>query len=552
MGTRPYIPVLIFAFTLSILLMILLPVAFAAGLRRVRPTPWLLFTMGCLTFVLAQVVHIPLNNWLTALGMLPEPGDSAFPIWRAALTLGLTAGLCEELARAGGYFLIRRWKPAWLRFQDGVMLGLGHGGIEAMVFGGVFTAAAVSALLPLIGTDLSALGLTSEQLEGLQFQLNALTTSPLNASLPLIERVIAMSAHVTFSVMVWKAFARNNLRRDWFYIPLAILYHAILDFTAVMGIDVLGDNPYLLELLFAAIIVPGLGWFIWLARQDKEARPQGYIREEWRVFWIATMKEIRQLWRTKRLLVMAVIFLSFGMGSPLLAKLTPELLRSIEGAEQFADLMAEPTAGDAMAQYIKNLAQFGFILAILLAMGMVVGEKERGIVPMILSKPMPRWAFIMSKFTAQIGMYLGVFILAGLGAYYYTVILFGSLDPGGFALLNGLLFLWLLTFVALGLLGSTLGGSTVAAAGIGLGLSVALMLAGNLPQYGALFPGGLMGWAAQVGLKAAGVAASPLSGLGATPQAAELVANGGAAASAVAVIVIALVLAIGVFEQQEL
>jgi ABC-2 type transport system permease protein len=241
-----------------------------------------------------------------------------------------------------------------------------------------------------------------------------------------------------------------------------------------------------------------------------------------------------------RLLVMAAIFLIFGMGSPLLAKLTPELLRSIEGAEQFADLIPEPTAGDAMAQYIKNLAQFGFILAILLAMGVVVGEKERGIVPMILSKPMPRWAFIASKFTAQMGMYLGGFALAGLGAYYYTVIL------------NGLLFLWLLTFVALGLLGSVLGGSTIAAAGIGLGLSVALMLAGNLPQYGALLPGGLMSWATQVGLKAAGVAASPLSGLGTSPEAAQMVANGGAAASAVAVIVIALVLAIGVFEQQEL
>jgi ABC-2 type transport system permease protein len=249
---------------------------------------------------------------------------------------------------------------------------------------------------------------------------------------------------------------------------------------------------------------------------------------------------------------MAAIFLIFGMGSPLLAKLTPELLRSIEGAEQFADLVPEPTAGDAMAQYIKNLAQFGFILAILLAMGVVVGEKERGIVPMILSKPMPRWAFIASKFTAQMGMYLGGFALAGLGAYYYTVILFGSLDFGGFALLNGLLFLWLLTFVALGLLGSVLGGSTIAAAGIGLGLSVALMLAGNLPQYGALLPGGLMSWATQVGLKAAGVAASPLSGLGTSPEAAQMVANGGAAASAVAVIVIALVLAIGVFEQQEL
>ena len=83
--------------------------------------------------------------------------------------------------------------------------------------------------------------------------------------------------------------------------------------------------------------------------------------------------------------------------------------------------------------------------------------------PMILSKPMPRWTFIASKFTAQALMYLGGFALAGLGAYYYTLILFGSLDFGGFALLNGLLLLWLLVFVGFSLVGSTLGGSTGAA-----------------------------------------------------------------------------------------
>ena len=544
---------LIFFYILSVLFMMILPVFFATGLRRVRPTPWLLFSMGSLTFVLSQVVHFPLNNWLTSLGMLPEAGDATFPLWRSALTLGLTAGLCEELARAGGYAVLQKWRPAWMRFQDGLMLGLGHGGIEAMVFGGVLTAAGISSLLPLIGVDLSTLGLAPVQLESLTFQLNALTASPLNAFLPLLERIIALAAHVVFSVLVWKAFARNQLRRDWVFIPLAIIYHAALDFAAVMGVQTLGDHPLLLELLFAGVVLPGGLWVIWLARkasQQPNLNAPGTLRREWHVFWVATAKELHQLWRTNRLLVMAAIFLIFGMGSPLLAKLTPEILRSLEGAEQFADLIPEPTGGDAMVQYIKNLSQFGFVLAILLVMGTVVGEKERGIAPMILSKPMPRWVFIASKFTAQMVMYLGGFLLAGLGAYYYTVILFGTLDFGGFALLNALLFLWLLTFVALGLLGSVLGSSTVSAGGVGLGLSVVLMLAGNLPQYGALLPGGLMGWATQVGLKAAGSVASPLSGIASNPT--QMVANGGAAASAVVVVILAWVLALGVFEQQEL
>ena len=76
---------------------------------------------------------------------------------------------------------------------------------------------------------------------------------------------------------------------------------------------------------------------------------------------------------------------------------------------------------------------------------------------------------------------------------------------GSFLLLNALLLLWLLTFVALSLLGSTLGKSTVAAGGIGLGLCVVLMLLGTLPRWGALLPGGLMTWATLLGQKAAGL-----------------------------------------------
>ena len=75
------------------------------------------------------------------------------------------------------------------------------------------------------------------------------------------------------------------------------------------------------------------------------------------------------LYRTKRLIIVLAVFLLFGMISPLVAKFTPQLLSSIEGAEQFAALVPEPTVVDAIAQYISNLTQFGFILALLLGMG---------------------------------------------------------------------------------------------------------------------------------------------------------------------------------------
>jgi ABC-2 type transport system permease protein len=538
------------AYIISVILMVVLPVALAAGLRRLSSAPWLLFSVGALTFTLSQVVHLPLNEWLADLGWLPGETLSDLPLWRVALTAGLTAGLCEELARSAGYLLLNKFRPGWVNLPGSLMLGLGHGGIEAMVFGGVLTAATASALLPLRGVDLTVLGLSSEQLAAVNLQLGAFASSPWLALRPLLERILAISAHLTLSLMVWKAFARHTLRRDWVYIPLAVLFHAAIDYAAVWASSTYQEQPLAYLGVMLAVLIPGWAWAIWTIRRSGLRKTQpGPLQGEIAVFWVATVKELRQAWRTKRILVIWAVFLAFGMLSPLLARFTYEIVSSMEGAEMFAGLIPPPTIADAMTQYLKNLSQFGFILAVLLAMGAVVGEKERGVAPMILSKPMARWAFIASKFTAQFLIYLAGFLLAAIGAYYYTLFLFGALEIGSFLLLNGVLLLWLLTFVALSMLGSTLGKSTVAAGGIGLGLCVAQMLLGTLPRWGALLPGGLMSWATLLGQKAAGLspggdATSLLSGAAA--------GQGGAAASALAIILISLVLAIGIFEQQEI
>jgi ABC-2 type transport system permease protein len=540
---------------ISILVMILLPVILAAGLRRIAHPAWILFGAGCLTFTLAQVVHIPLNNWLAAIGLLPGTASSGGPLWRTALILGLTAGLCEELMRAAGYAVIQRFKSDWMRLPDALMLALGHGGIESMVFGGVLTAASIGALLPLIGVDLSTLGLKPDQVTALRQQLNVLIATPWVGTLPLVERIIAISAHGIFSLMVWKAFSgRGALRR--LYIPLAVIYHAAVDAAAVYGMHYLSDKPLLIEIIFLGIMVPGYLWAYFQIRACAQAKPapakvpNSSIRAELAVFSAAVQKEIRQQWRTRRMLVLGAVFLFFGMGSPLITKLTPELLQSVQGGALIAQLMPQPSAAEAMNQYIKNLYQFGFLLAILLAMGAVVGEKETRVAPMILSKPMPRWAFIAGKFTAQGLMYLGAFALAGIAAYYYTWILFGPLEPGNFILMNALLLMWTLPLVALSLLGSVLGKSTAGAGGIAVGLCIALTLAASIPQYGALLPGGLLGWATQAGQAAAGV--QPAASSLVAASIAQLPVNGGALASAIVVILLALVLSIGFFEQQEL
>jgi hypothetical protein len=41
---------------------------------------------------------------------------------------------------------------------------------------------------------------------------------------------------------------------------------------------------------------------------------------------------------------------------------------------------------------------------------------------------MPRWVFVLSKFTAQLLVYTSAFLVGGLTAYYCIVVLFGAVD----------------------------------------------------------------------------------------------------------------------------
>ncbi len=521
----------LFAYAVSCLLMLSLPIGGVILWRRKFQAPLTLFLVGTLTFTVSQVVHIPLNLYLVTLGLLPDSSFSGnVPLWQTALILGLTAGLCEELARAAGFALLKRFR----RFEDGGMMALGHGGIEAMVFGGVLTAATIGSLLSLQGADLETLNLSAEQMTAVSRQLELYSGSAWLAAVPALERLIAMLAHLVLSLLVWQAFKRRHAG----YLLAAIGYHAAIDAVTVYLANRV-ESPWMALLAFLITVIPGLIWLtrIW-PRPGGRARIQpASLGREGAIFLTALRKELYQAWRTKRLLVVLAVFAIMGLFSPLAAKFTPELLRTIEGAEQFADLIPEPTIADATTQYIKNVTQFGFILAVLLGMGAIVGEKEKGTAAMILSKPMSRWAFVVSKFLAQALTYAVGFGIAALGTAYYTLILFGPIDPGAFILTNFLLLLWLLTFAAVALLGSALASSTGAAAGIGLGGAVLLLLAGSIPNAGALAPGALVAWASQLGLSEGG---------------ATMGINGGAVVMGAVIILLCLMAAVASFESQEI
>lgn len=214
------------AFVIAVLIEIGLPFGLAVWFTRRFKTGWLLVLVGVLTFIGSQVVHIPLLMGFTALfqkGILPTPPASWNP-WFNAVFLGLAAGLCEETARWVGYKIVRqRGKP----FGAALTMGIGHGGIESVFVGVAVLANMVVMLLSAAGKG-AVVGLSA--LQSAQAAA-ALQSTPWH--LPLaggVERILAISLHLTLSVLVWKAVVNRNA--GWYV--LAVLWHALVDFTAVL------------------------------------------------------------------------------------------------------------------------------------------------------------------------------------------------------------------------------------------------------------------------------------------------------------------------------
>ena len=203
-------------------------------------------------------------------------------------------------------------------------------------------------------------------------------------------------------------------------------------------------------------------------------------------------KEIREQVRTMRLVVVVAVFALLGLLSPVFARYVREIVEAVGGG-QFEGMIPAPVAGDAVAQFTKNMGQFGVLIAILITMGSVATEKERGTAAFLLSKPITRGAFVAAKAAAVGGLLgLGVAVSAVL-CWTYTTILFEPLPVAAFAGAAILVWLSLAVFAALTFLASVAARSALVAGGVGFGLFVLVGILSALPGIGPYMPTSLWG-----------------------------------------------------------
>jgi ABC-2 type transport system permease protein len=133
---------------------------------------------------------------------------------------------------------------------------------------------------------------------------------------------------------------------------------------------------------------------------------------------------IEQLRSYKSIILVAVLFL-FGMMSPLLAKMMPDIFAGMEIQGMTINIPV-PTALDAYGQFFKNVGQMGFIVMLLIFSGLLAQDVTRGTLIVLLAKGLSRTAVILSKFMSALILWTAGYALAAAAAYGYTVYLFGA------------------------------------------------------------------------------------------------------------------------------
>ena len=184
------------------------------------------FFIGCAVFVaFALILESLVHN--IVLKVLPVGEKIMASTLLYALYGGLAAGVFEETGRLLAFKTVLKKRLG--NDKNALMYGAGHGGCEAvLLLSATYASYIVMGIMLNMGlADKLTAGLTGDTLAPMETVFAAISAiTPFTCLLAILERCVAITTHISLSVLVW--FAAKKPGKGWLY-PLAILLHAVLD-----------------------------------------------------------------------------------------------------------------------------------------------------------------------------------------------------------------------------------------------------------------------------------------------------------------------------------
>jgi ABC-2 type transport system permease protein len=189
-------------------------------------------------------------------------------------------------------------------------------------------------------------------------------------------------------------------------------------------------------------------------------------------------------WHTKKWIIQPIVWLII-LNAVLLqiwstpADIIPELLASYQASFSI-ELLVQNPLGLALMNFFLFASILPAVTAVIAGQDALIGERQSGTAAWVLSKPVSRSAFILSKMTAStIGLFFTGVLIPGAAAYLQLSVWSKTAWSMGFFGAMGLVFLNLFFYLSL----TYMLGSLFNNRGIVLGISLALAIIGPLYLY---------------------------------------------------------------------
>ena len=133
-------------------------------------------------------------------------------------------------------------------------------------------------------------------------------------------------------------------------------------------------------------------------------------------------KEFLEQLRSKKLMIIGLVFVFFGILNPLTAKITPMILKMVSEMVENSGIIVtdvEITALDSWMQFYKNLPTL-LIIFILVESSIFSKEYQKGTLTLVLTKGFERYKVVLAKLITLVSIWTVGYIICFAITYVYN------------------------------------------------------------------------------------------------------------------------------------
>jgi uncharacterized membrane protein YhfC len=209
------------------ILMMLIPIVLAIIWKIKTKESIIPMIIGAVTWLVFAIILKLAPAYLLVYADNPLAKTISGNVWLNALTAGVLAGVFEETGRFVAFkFVLKKYEAR----RTSITYGIGHGGFESIYTGFQVMSIAVMGIMFNNGMGDQLTANMDEAMKANAFaQLDQYTSFTIpECLLGVFERLPAIAVHISFSVLV---FAAVREKKKFFLFPIAVLLHALFDFS---------------------------------------------------------------------------------------------------------------------------------------------------------------------------------------------------------------------------------------------------------------------------------------------------------------------------------